>query len=158
MTKNISIISLYVILIISVVLLFKGDLINKESVTIDHLRNVGHILLFAIVTYLLIFHSKNFSEKSFIIQFFLVIFFCIFVGLIIEIIQNSFYKPLDLRDLARNVLGALFTLSFFSPARKTITKLQLNSIRIFILIFIFIELAPLYNLANSGQSYKAIFY
>jgi len=155
MTKHISIISLYVILVVSVVLLFERDLINKESLTVDHLRNVGHILLFAIATYLLIYHSKIFSQKSFIIQFFFVIFFCIVLGIIIELIQNNIYTPLDAGDLARNVLGALFALVFFSPARKSIPKLKLNSIRMIILILIFIEIVPIYQLAITEQSFKA---
>jgi len=124
-------------------LLFWGGPNYHSPRSFQNAWQLGHILFFFIVTYLLIKSSKTISNLPFITQSLLLIILTLFVGVVIEFFQTVIDdRQPDIKDLIRNIIGCLLALTFFSPSRSKIRKIRLRVVQIGTIILIILEIIP----------------
>lgn len=136
-------ISLYFVLVFSTILLFVGG--NRASAPRSYmdLWDLGHILLFAVGSYLLIRDWKYLTRKSFATQTFIIMATCLIIGSVTELIQVNFDRTPDIGDLGRDILGGLIAVLFFTPSRLHISKRLLKTLQIMLVIFFLLAMFPL---------------
>jgi VanZ family protein len=127
-------------------LFFLGGPDHLAPRSIQYGWNLGHILFFALLTGLLLRLSPKLIGQSFLFQFFFIISITLFLGLLIEIFQYGLNRMPDIRDLLRNLTGALAVLFFFSPARKTLSRPKVRMMQLLIVLFLAADFYPLATL------------
>jgi len=104
--------------------------------------NLGHIFLFALLTYLLLNLWGRITKKPFLRQCFWIFFVTLCLGTAIELVQFGLSgRSPDFGDIIRNFAGALFTLAFLATSRSTLSKRSLRllqGIAIFTLLLAFV--------------------
>ena len=83
-----------------------------------HFWNLGHILFFSILSYLILLNWPKCSETTFLRQGIFVIFIVICLGGLVELAQTGSVRTPDIMDLIRDIIGGLVALSFCAPAKK----------------------------------------
>jgi VanZ family protein len=88
--------------------------------------DLGHILFFSILGYLILLNWPKCSETTFLRQGIFVIFIVICLGGVVELAQTGSDRTPDILDLIRDIIGGLVAISFWAPARKTISIARLR--------------------------------
>ena len=127
------------------VLLFWGGPGAYSSRSFQQAWNLGHPLLFGILTYLTLKWSKAFSEWPFLRQVIVSLAAVVVISLPIEFLQmETGSRTPDVLDIMRNMVGALFAVVFFSPTRKKTHPVTLRIFRVGVvtaLVFLAVPLA-----------------
>lgn len=105
--------------------------------------DLGHVLFFAILIYLIFVYWPWSPKKAFLRRSIFAIIITICLGSLIELAQTESFRTSDLMDLARDIIGCLIALAFYVPDRKTIPKTcfkTLQSISLILLVMAFLPL------------------
>jgi glycopeptide antibiotics resistance protein len=105
--------------------------------------DLGHIIFFAIFTYLILSLWKNLANKSFLGQSAWIFAITLLLGVIVEIGQTGTGRSPNPGDLMRNFLGSALILFFWAPSRKKISKLKLRTLQLLAATIFVIGLLPL---------------
>jgi VanZ family protein len=100
--------------------------------------DLGHVVFFALAVYLSLVYSKSFSARFIGFQVFTVVAVSLILGLLIEVLQYGLSRNPNLADMARNIVGALVGILWFSPKRYDLSStlvLFLKSIITIVLVF-----------------------
>ena len=81
--------------------------------------NLGHILFFALLPYLIFSHWKR-LESRFSAQSLIVLGICLVLGILIELFQYDFQRTPDVGDVYRDVIGGLVGVFFCLRSRKNL--------------------------------------
>jgi hypothetical protein len=108
-----------------------------------YLWDQGHVIFFAVLTYLVLSLWESLSSKPFFRQCIWVVVMTLCLGIAIEIAQSGSSRTTSTGDMARNLVGSLFTLFFWAPSRKTISIAWLRTMQTLTVLFFLIGLAPL---------------
>ena len=101
------------------VLLFWGGPGAYSYRSFQQVWNLGHLLLFAILTYLTLKWSETISNWPFLRQVTVLLTAVFLISLPIEFTQMRLDgRSPDVFDILRNMVGCLFAIVFFSPSRK----------------------------------------
>ncbi|MGD8664159.1 MAG: hypothetical protein PVH37_29800 [Desulfobacterales bacterium] len=106
--------------------------------------DLGHLLLFAALTLLVLKSSKTIANWSFIKQLAIILAAVLLASFVIELAQRgmAFRNP-DIFDILRNFIGSLFTFAFFSLSRKCIHPGRLRAFRMAVLFVVALSVIPL---------------
>jgi len=88
--------------------------------------DLGHILFFSILSYLILANWPKCSETTFLRQGIFIILIVICLGGLVELAQTGSVRTPDIMDLIRDIIGGLVALSFWAPTRKTISNAKLR--------------------------------
>ena len=99
---------------------------------VSQLHGFGHLLFFAAVAIGLSW-VLNSARRTFWHQAFFIILVILCLGGIIELAQPYFGRSFKWQDLGINLLGGLFGLSFFVPARRELDRRFLAFTQLFVL-------------------------
>jgi VanZ family protein len=128
--------------ILAAVLLFTGDS-NSSQRLLNQLWNTGHIVAFALWTYLAALHWRWLSRHSFWFQF----LFCVFVGtglsFAIEIIQQIIGRTFSISDIRKNLIGCSVAFFFAVPARQQLQPAKRRILQGAAVLLILFEVTPL---------------
>ncbi len=106
--------------------------------------NLGHILFFSLLPFVLFYFYK--LPNKFCVHSVLAIAMAAILGAGIELLQSKYqYRQPDLGDLYRDIIGALLSIAFFLPSRKTISKLILRIVQVCTLALVAFQLLPLFT-------------
>jgi VanZ family protein len=105
---------LVIILIVLLPLFFIGGPAYDASRSFKNFWNVGHILFFALFSYLILIDGRLFRNKSLVHKLLLCLLFATLLGIAIEYAQSGLHRDVDFNDLMRDLLGALLGF-FLSP-------------------------------------------
>jgi VanZ family protein len=108
------------------VLFFVGGPGYDSQRSYKYFWDLGHILFFSILSYLILANWPKRLETTFLRQGIFVIFIVICLGGFVELAQTGSFRTPDIMDLIRDIIGGLVALSFWAPARKTISKARLR--------------------------------
>ncbi len=95
------------------ILLFVGGPDDTASRSISSFWNLGHIVLFFIITHLLLTAPSPLSPRPFITQCLAVMLFTLILGGLVELFQWGIGRTMDSTDLMRNFIGS--SLRLFLP-------------------------------------------
>jgi len=105
--------------------------------------NLGHILLFALLTYVLVNSWGRIARKPFVRQCFWVFAVTLCLGIAIESVQFGLSgRNPDWRDIVRNFVGCLFTLSFLARSRSRLSKRSLRLFQGIAVMALLMEVVP----------------
>lgn len=125
------------------ILFFVGGLGYYSPRSFKHFWDLGHILFFSILSYLIVLNWPKNSETTFLRQSIFVIIITICLGSLIELAQTASFRTSDLMDVARDVIGCLIALAFCAPNRKTIPKTCLTIFQTISVIMVSMAFLPL---------------
>jgi hypothetical protein len=110
---------LVLVVLVCSVLLFWGGPGAYSSRSFQQAWNLGHPLLFGILTYLALKWSETISNWPFFKQVTVLLAGVFLISLPIEFTQMGLDgRSPDVFDILRNMVGCLFTIVFLSPSRK----------------------------------------
>jgi len=131
------------LLLIATWMLFRGgpELISTRS--LRHAWNAGHILYFALLSYLLL-QTRLLARQSGAVQWSLTLGLVLLTGGLIELSQIGTDRTPDIDDLLRDLSGGLLVLAFSSarPGRKSL-RWGLIGLRLGLLVLLLYFLRPL---------------
>lgn len=128
---------------ILLILLFSKGIGFYSQRSYKHAWDMGHVLAFSVWTCLPILLWEDFRKWPFWKQSLLVIVSTLFLGILIEFIQVGFHRAPEAGDVARDLIGSLITISFFSPSRKAISKFSLRSVQTCVILMLLFAMYPL---------------
>ena len=134
---------LTVIAVVCFVLFFIGGPDYYSPRSYKCFWDLGHILFFSILSYLILLNWPKSLDTTFLRQSFFVIFIVICLGGLIELAQTGSIRTPDIMDLIRDIIGCLVALSFWAPARKTISKARLKIWQAISVILVAMAFLPL---------------
>lgn len=106
--------------------------------------NLGHIFLFALLTYLLLNLWGRIASKPFLRQCCLIFVVTLCLGIAIELVQFGLSgRSPDFGDIIRNFVGCLVTLSFLATSRSTLSKRRLRLLQGITILAFLMEVVPL---------------
>ena len=111
-------VSLYAALAVGGVFLFIGGPALESSRSSYHIWDMGHIILFAILTYLLIKDLPFLDRQNFWTQAIIILVITAVLGIITELIQVKLDRSPDIDDIGRNFIGSAIALVFFARSRR----------------------------------------
>ena len=117
---------LTVIALICFVLFFVGGPDYYSPRSYKYFWDLGHILFFSILSYLILANWPKCSETTFLRQGIFIILIVICLGGLVELAQTGSVRTPDIMDLIRDIIGGLVALSFWAPTRKTISNAKLR--------------------------------
>jgi len=132
-----------VIAVICFVLFFVGGPDYYSQRSYKYFWDLGHILFFFILSYLILLNWPKSSKTTFLRQSIVIIFITICLGGLVELIQAGSVRTPDIMDLIRDIIGCLVALSFWKPAKKTISKAKLKICQIISVILVAIAFLPM---------------
>jgi len=132
-----------VIALICFVLFFAGGPDYYSQRSYKYFWDIGHILFFFILSYLILLNWPKSLKTTFLRQSIVVIFITICLGSLIELIQAGSVRTPDFMDLIRDIIGCLVALSFCTLAKKTISKTKLNLCKMISAVFLAIAFFPM---------------
>jgi VanZ family protein len=109
-----------VMLIVGTLLLFRGGPDFDSPRSFKHAWNLGHIIYFALAAWLLS-GWRPIARQSLATQWLAILCITLVAGLLIELLQHSVDRDVDLNDVLRDLTGAVLMLSF-GPARAGISS------------------------------------
>ena len=126
------------------VLLFWGGPGAYSSRSYQQAWNLGHLLLFAILTYLVLKWTQTVSNWPFLRQVIVLLAAVFMISLPIEFLQMALDgRSPDVFDIMRNMVGSLFVVVFFSPTRKKTGRTILRFFQIGLLAALVLLAVPL---------------
>jgi len=128
---------------ICLLLLFVGGPNQFSPRSYRYAWNLGHVLAFALWSYLLLYSWKRISEWPFLRQGILIFLFTVFSGILIELLQGKIDRTPSIADVLKDLLGSGVTLAFFVPSRKNISKISLRILQCGVLLLILLAIFPL---------------
>ncbi len=128
---------------ICLVLFFVGGPGYSSSRSYSCFWDLGHILFFAILTYLTLVNWPQGSKTTFWRQGLIVLAATVVLGSLIELAQTASFRSADLTDVARDIIGSLVALVFWAPNRKSISETVLRIFQIISVILVAMTLLPL---------------
>ncbi len=134
---------LAVIAVICFVLFFVGGPDYYSQRSYKYFWDLGHILFFFILSYLILLNWPKSSETTFLRQSIVIIFIVICLGGLIELIQAGSVRTPSIMDLIRDIIGCLVALSFWPPAKKTISKARLKIFQMISVVLVAIAFFPM---------------
>ncbi len=131
------------IAIICFVLFFTGGFSYYAPRSYKHFWDLGHILFFSILTYLILVNWPKGAETTFLTQGVFVSIITICLGSLIELFQTGPFRTSDLMDVARDIIGCLVAVAFCAPSRKTVSKTGLKILQAISVILVLMAFLPL---------------
>jgi VanZ family protein len=125
------------------ILFFFGGSDYDSPRSYKHVWDLGHILFFSILTYLILLNWPKYSETTFLRQSTSIILITICLGSLIELAQTASFRTSDLMDVVRDIIGCLIALAFYAPNRKTIPKTCLKIFQTISVIMVSMAFLPL---------------
>lgn len=92
--------------------------------------DLGHIIVFALWSYLLLKGVKVLAGLKFLKQAALLLVFAVIMGSLIELLQGRFHRTPSIEDVVRDIIGTLMALAFLAPQRVALSKNVLRSFQI----------------------------
>ena len=133
---------LRLIIIIGSVLLFAGGPSYYSPRSFKNIWDLGHILFFSILSYLILLSWPKNEKMTVFRQAFSVLFIVLFLGTLVEFAQAGSRRSPDILDVVRNVIGCLVTLSFFMPSKKTFPRFFLRPLQTITIVLVIAALFP----------------
>jgi VanZ family protein len=124
-------------------LFFFGGPDYYSTRSFKHFWDLGHIVFFAIFTYIILSLWQKLSNQTFWRQCAWIFGITLCFGVIVEIGQSGIGRSPDFGDLIRDFIGASLVLFFLTPARKRVPKLMLRISQVVTVTAIVIGLVPL---------------
>jgi hypothetical protein len=109
-----------------------------------HSWNLGHVLFFALFSYLVHLAGSPLFKDSFLVQCLLVLMAALLLGALIEVAQHisNGRRALDVEDMQRNLIGAALFLFYLSPERKSIAPAIRHLLQVLTMGLILVQLYP----------------
>jgi len=124
-------------------LFFFGGPNYYSTRSFKHFWDLGHIIFFAIFTYIILSLWQQLSKLTFRRQCAWIFAITLLIGVTVEIGQSGIGRSPDLGDLIRNFIGASLALFFWAPSRKEVSKLVLRISQAVTVTAIVISFVPL---------------
>ena len=124
-------------------LFFFGGPDYYSTRSFKHFWDLGHIIFFAIFTYLILSLWQKLPKLTFRCQCAWIFGMTLILGVIVEIGQSGIGRSPGLGDLARDFIGASLALFFWAPSRKEVSRLALRISQVSTVTAIVISLVPL---------------
>ncbi len=128
--------------LVSFVLLFTEVPESLSERLVDAIWSFGHVITFALWTYLLVLLKPRFLPANFYSRLFCVVFIAVIAGGMVEIIQPYFHRRRELGDVWLNVLGALAAVIYIMPERKNIRRGMRWSLQMLLFVGLSVQLYP----------------
>ena len=112
------------------ILLFTAGPEDNAPRSLQQFWNLGHIVLFFTLGFLLLNPPSPIAARSFALQCLVLISFTLLLGASIELVQARIGRDMDLADMARNSVGALLSLAFVAPARLSLPGLARHGLQL----------------------------
>ena len=107
-----------------------------------HFWDLGHILFFFILNYLILANWPKNSGTTFLLRSIFVIVISICLGGLIEFLQTASFRTSDLMDVGRDIIGCLVALAFCAPSRKSIPKTGLKIFQVISVTLVVMAFLP----------------
>lgn len=140
--KNHNLWLISILLIIGSTLLFLGGPDYYSSRSLKYLWDLGHILYFILLAFLLSRWSLI-SRMSLIWQWGIILFVTFLIGLSIELMQYGTTRTPDTGDILRDLTGSLLALVFGPLGSKLQPATWRFSLRLFVMLLTLAQLWPL---------------
>ena len=124
------------------VLLFLGGPDYYSSRTFRHVWDLGHIVYFALLA-LLLLRWRFVSGMSLAGQWTTILVITLLLGVSIELLQHGTMRTPEIGDVLRDFTGSLIVLVFGFPGSALRPASVRNSLRIFVLALLLVQLWPL---------------
>jgi VanZ family protein len=105
-----------------------------------HFWDLGHLLNFALWTYLYVTLRPASGYWS---QLLLVVLLVFLLGGSSELIQGGLGRSASWRDLAKDLLGGLLVMAFWAPARQSVKTWHLKLLQLLVAVLVVFSLLPL---------------
>ena len=132
----------YSVLIILISFLFIGGPQLYDSRSIKKIWDLGHIILFALMFFIILRDLNWLHKKKLAIQFIIIIVVTIVLGIIIEWVQLIIGRTSEFIDIWRNVIGTLIAFVYSKKFRK-LKRYQINIARIVVSLLVIVAVFPL---------------
>lgn len=119
--------------------------------------NLGHVVFFAFVVFLLLQHTRFLHEKSQTSQISLVLGICLIAGIFIESIQFFIGRQASWIDILRNMLGGMSALIFSRHAKMNQSRLFGPGSKVIIFVLLCSQLYPLLRALADEQMARSDF-
>lgn len=123
-------------------MLFWGGIDYYSPRSYRHAWNLGHVLLFFIITYLLL-RSCRIGKLDLNTQLVLILIIVSFLAVLTELIQSRINRIPSLNDVLKDLTGSLFAIAFFPNAQIKKYKKHLRVIQLVAVIFVILACRPL---------------
>ena len=140
--KNHNLWLISILLIIGSTLLFLGGPDYYSSRSLKYLWDLGHILYFILLAFLLSRWSLI-SRMSLIWQWGIILFLTFLIGLSIELMQYGTTRTPDTGDILRDLTGSLLVLVFGPLGSKLQPATWRFSLRLIVMLLTLVQLWPL---------------
>ena len=124
------------------VLLFLGGPDYYSSRTFRHFWDLGHIIYFALLA-LLLLRWRFIARMSLAGQWTVILVVTLLLGVSIELLQHGTVRTPEIGDVLRDFTGSLIVLVFGFPGPALRPASVRNSLRIFVLALLLVQLWPL---------------
>ena len=126
---------LMVLLVVMLPLFFFGGPDDYSPRSYRNFWNLGHVVFFALLSYLLLADGRIFKNKSSIYKLSICLLITSILGILIEILQSDFGRDFDLNDFLMDIIGALIGFSLSPLSINILTRYaMLVSLAAFLLI------------------------
>ena len=105
--------------------------------------NFGHILFFAVATYLALCLVPALARRSLVFQAALILTVCLAVSALIEWLQYRLSREADFFDILNNGIGALIAVVWCSQSTRTISRPLLLGARFILAAILLLQSLPL---------------
>jgi hypothetical protein len=136
-------IGLYTALIICSIFLFIGGPELTASRSSYQIWDLGHIILFSLLTFLLLRDFPWLRRRTYWVQVLFILGMTAVVGIATEVLQIKLNRSPDIDDLGRNFIGSTISLFYFSDRRKEISRIILSVLQILVAAAFIRETYPL---------------
>jgi len=140
--KNYNLWLISILLMIGSTLLFLGGPDYYSSRSLKHLWDLGHILYFILLAFLLSRWSLV-SRMSLIWQWGIILFLTFLIGISIELMQYGTTRTPDTGDILRDLTGSLLALVFGPLGSKLQPATRQFSLRLIVMLLTLVQLWPL---------------
>jgi VanZ family protein len=125
------------------VLLFVSGTTDTASRSMAAFWNLGHIALFMVLSYLLLTPPSPLAAHPFGRQSLILLCFTLVLGGLIEFVQGSIGRDMDLADMARNTIGSLLGLVCFAPSYRALARSARLALQALALCLLAASVSPL---------------
>jgi hypothetical protein len=132
----------YTFLCFGLFLLFFGESNGAYTRSGTTLWDLGHIMIWALGTHMMLVDFKLFSKKSMHMQFIMIGSLGILIGIATEVLQIFNSRFADIYDLLKDFVGILLGLAFFNAHNNQIPPLLLKIFQIVILLLLIYQIIP----------------
>ena len=129
-------------IIVGSFLLFAGGPDYYSPRSFKTVWDLGHILFFAILSYVILLSWSQHKGMTFSRQAIAVMFIALILGTLIEIAQAGSRRSPDIWDVVRNLIGCMVTLSFFTPSKNSLPKSFLKALQAITFLLVISALFP----------------